>query len=265
MLVSGICLTERKVVGAELREMALDYKLFTRDDMRDAPSDSLAKFAYIEEICRARMYEIADMSDSSALDAMLKKHYMTTVGAAAEELGVTGLPKRNSAKSLDTTEFEEFLLAAGAIVTKIHISQVGNSDSVQLAESTRTKIEKKIVKLRAIIEGGDLPLEKREALLEKLDDLAKELYERRIGLGKTMAILATVLVMSTAFLADAPNAAKTAIEIMGLIEGDREAEHKEHERLGAPPSPLAITDQTGSATPSVSKQSVFDLDEDAPF
>lgn len=242
----------------------MNYQLLTSDDYRDAPPEPEMKFAYLEELARDRLFAIVDESQSASIDSLLKETYMSVVRSSAGALGLTGLPAPTNG-TLDD-QFRRFLLAATALVTRIHVthSQAGK-DTVRLASETRVTIQKKISRLRVYVEQAEnIPEAKRAALLRKLDELLAELNERtRLSIGKAMAILGSVLVGTTTFLAEAPDAAHTVTNIISAIFQDQEAEEAEAARLGPPPAALALTDQREAQESRGSFDG--DLDDDVPF
>jgi hypothetical protein len=249
----------------------MPFKLITADDYKNAPSDPGEKFAYIEALCRERLYQAVETTQSNALDIMLAREYMETVRAAAEALGIPGLPPPNNDQQ-HREEFDEFQLAATRVVTKIHIqgSEAGSRTSVQLSEDARKRIETKIALLRKTIEEADIPQKRKDTLKRKLDELSIELVERRLGFGTALLTLSTVVALASSALADAPQAVKNikgaVTEIVAIIGAEKVAEEREAKRLGAPPKALAITDQRPQARPSVRPQPFdSDLDDEVPF
>ena len=64
---------------------------------------------------------------------------------------------------------------------------------MQLRETTRTKIEHYLSRIREIIDKSNLPNHRKKALRDKLDELTEELVKRRLNFGKTMLVLSIVL------------------------------------------------------------------------
>jgi hypothetical protein len=132
-------------------------------------------------------------------------------------------------------------LAVQGEVARIRIRgrSARNPYFIQLAPNTRTKIEHHIDRIRDAIEASDLPDWRKEVLHAKLDDLIAELDKRRVGFGRTMAVLSAVLVAlasATTIAAEGPNA---VANIMKLLAIDKESENAARLRLAPPEKALA--------------------------
>jgi uncharacterized protein (UPF0147 family) len=198
---------------------------------------------------------------------------MALVAGAAEALEIKDIkyPDRfdDPADGID-----EFMLAVSKAVAKIKLRNSSSTHqlSVRLGVKTRGLIERQIQKLREIISQGEIPDDKRKALLKRLDELSVELSQTRVSFAKVMAVLAHVSIgvaTGTTFLAEAPHAIAT---ISSLLGHDKAAEEAEAKRLGPPPKPKALPSPIKpDASPDFSRasrpysQSVPIIDDDIPF
>lgn len=245
--------------------MALLYELITDEDYDSLPEDPEDRFVALERICRRNMNELVHEDDRGEYISLIQMQYMTTVAAAATELGVGGVEYPDQSER-PWNEIDSFLLAVSGATTRIRLRGTvkNRATSVRLSARSRAKIELQINRLREAIEKAeDLPPRRREDLLKKLDELSLELTQPRIRFGVVMAALAFVAVgvgETTNFLANAPDAIATITSIIGA---DKEAEEAEAERLGSPHLPKALP------APSHKKERpatvILKPDDDIPF
>ncbi|MGR9449291.1 hypothetical protein [Rhizobium leguminosarum] len=236
----------------------MDYDLITDDEYDSLPEDAQQKFAALEAICRRSMNRLISDQTPRHFDELIRMQYMITVAAAAAELGVEGVTfpghLDNPADGL-----QYFLVDVSAATTRIRLRNSASlAYSVRLSARTRGRIELQIRKLRDVIDGSELPADKRDRLLAKLNELAAELDHTRVSFSKLMSLLAALsvgLAGTTSFLADAPNALTT---ITSLVGADKEAEEAEARRLGAPPVQKALPAPTTTSQENA-------LDDDIPF
>lgn len=222
----------------------MPHDIISDEDYNNLPSEPEEQFIIIEAICRRNMASLITEETPTNYDAMVRLSYMSTVAAAAEELGVGSLYPYEQLTD-PTDGFRDFLISANSLTTRLRIRRAGknNATSVHLANKTRGLIELQVNKLREIISKSDLEDERKKALFNKLDDLLSEVSNPRVSFGKVMAILAHIGVgvgLSTGFLADAPDAIATITKLIGV---DKEAEDQEVRRLGPPPKPKQLTSQ----------------------
>ena len=254
----------------------MNYELISAEDYNNLPEESDLKFVEIDRICRRNMTAMIDQNTSGEFDAMVRLQYMTTLSAAAAELGITGI---NYPRSQDypAAHFPEFMLAVSGAVTRIRLRAGARAApySVKLANRTKARIELEIQRLRTIINDADIPEGKRQALLDKLNELVAELNQTRLSFAKTLKILAAIafgIGGGTAFLADVPQAIVT---IASLIGADKEAEETEAKRLTAGadrpllPAPTKPEgpppNQPRQAATTRPRSAADDLDDDIPF
>jgi hypothetical protein len=246
-----------------------DYELMTEADYASLPDDPEGQFVALEAICRRGISKLINQETSNYYDSMVRLQYMSTVFAAAQELGISGLHNYEE-RSNTADAFDNFLLSANAVVTKIRLRKAGSNsqNSVRLSNRSRSRIEMQVEALRALVRDGDFPEHRKDALLRKLGELSEEIFRERVSFSRVMAIIAYVSAAiggTTSFLASAPDAITTIVRVIGE---DKEAEEAEAQRLGSAPKPRVLP------SPSLSKPVLpppkpasrsSDLDDDIPF
>lgn len=254
-------------------------QLITREDYANLPEDDEECFLAIEEICRRNMDSVINELSREENPGPIWASYMSIVSTAALQCGIHDLSIHPSITN-DFERLQKFQEALDVVTTRLHFRNRRRSgpESVQLALNTRPKIEHHVMLLRMAIEKSQLSNERKERLLNKLDELLEELNNRRLRFGRTMAILGTVLVGVTSVGADGPetvtNITAGITSIMRLIGKDKETEEDAVRRLTPPPMALpAPSDPTPEPLSSKRKfggsfdwdQKAADIDDHIPF
>lgn len=251
----------------------MNYSLLEFEDYESAPKEPHRKFAALEQTARRRMNEIMDNSQSGDLATELRNQYTTLMIAAARALGIPGVTYPTGEYRNEWEEYQSFSVTVQGVVAQIMLNEqlVSQPFSVQLATTTKAKIEGQITILRGIIENSDMPAKRRKALISQLDDFSAELNRPRLNYA-VIAVVATAFLAGiqgvTSTLADAPNAYQTIGSILKWIGQDKDAEEAERERLGAPvpllPTPAPKSPSEPQPSPSFGGFA-DDLDDDVPF
>jgi hypothetical protein len=152
--------------------MNLDFELISADEFDALPEDDEQCFVEFEAICRRNMTRMINDQTSGHFDRSVQSQYMAAVSSVAVECGLPGLARQIPAENDNAfyDEFSQFCLAVQGEVarTRIRGRRSRNSVSVQLADSTRTKIEHYISRLRETIDKSSLPDHRKKALRNKL-------------------------------------------------------------------------------------------------
>lgn len=251
----------------------MNYELISEADYASLPKDNEECFATFEAICRRNMTAIiAQSKDDRGTEQEVRSQYMAAVSAVASECGI-----RNLEADTDydyNTFYEVFTPFQRAVHGEIaHIRVRGRGIiplySVQLAPNTRTKIEFHIDHIRMTIDTSDLSNDRKKTLSDKLDELAAELANPRLGFGKTMAVLSALLVGMAAATTVAAEGPAAVTNIMKLISIDKESEDAARLRLAPPQKalspPAVVTASRGGKSPSWNAPKGGDLDDDIPF
>jgi hypothetical protein len=206
------------------------------------------------------MNRLIDHYSSASFDRSVRMDYMQTVASAADELGISN-NKYPYGFDGDDEVFTDFSIQVTGTITRIRLRRARQAGphSVRLSSQARVKIQHLIQRLRAHVASSDLSHERQVALYSKLDEFEAELQRPRASFANVMTIvtcLAAATVGSTTFLADAPNALNTILRIFGR---EKEAEEREHARLGPPPK--LITNHSTAKSVRVSDRQL----DDVPF
>jgi hypothetical protein len=177
----------------------MDYDLISEEEYAGLPDDDEECFVAFEAICRRNMNRMINEDTSHEFDWTIKSQYMSAVSSVGEECGIPNIKMGAYNEQEFHETFSRFCLAVHGEIARIRIRGRGmrHPYSVQLAPNTRTKIEHHISRIRHTIDASDLSSDRRKALGAKLDELTAELANRRIGFGKTMAVLSTRNVSTT--------------------------------------------------------------------
>jgi len=253
----------------------MDYSLLEFEDYDRAPAEPHRKFAMLEQTARRRMNEIMENTQSGDLSTELRNQYITLMIASASALGIPGVSRPEGEYRSDWEEYQAFSISVQGVVARIMLNErlVVSKHSVQLATTTKAKIEGQISILRGLIEHSDMHDKRRKELIKQLDEFTVELNRPRLNYA-AVAVIATAFLAGiqgvTSTLADAPSAYQTIGSILKWIGQDKEAEERERDRLGAPPPALTAPADPKPKAASSAPQSSFgafadDLDDDVPF
>jgi hypothetical protein len=252
----------------------MNFELISAEEFDNLPEDDEQCFVEFEAICRRNMTRMINDDTSVNFDRSVQAQYMAAVSSVAMECSLTNLSVKIPPESSISfhEEFSRFSLAVQGEVARIRIRgrRSRNSLSVQLTDNTRTKIAHYVSRLRETIDQSDLSEARKKALRGKLDELVDELGNRRLSLGKAMALLSMVMVglaSSTTIAADGPSA---ITHIMRLIGIDKESENAAVSRLAPPPKALPAPPQRPppvhvNAQPAASQADRPELDDEIPF
>jgi hypothetical protein len=250
----------------------MNYELIAAEEYDSLPEDDEQCFVQFEAICRASVNRMINENSTRDFDRQVQLQYMAMVSAAALESSIPNI----SMPEYDDEHFYEiyqsFCVAVQGQIARIRFRQRGfrHPYSVQLLPNTKTKIEHHIAQIREVIKTSDLPGDRQRALGAKLDELVAEIDKSRVGFGKVMAVLGTVLLglaNVTIVAAEGPTAVNA---IMKLITLDKETEDAAKLRLAPPqkalPAPPAAKTRAASAgAPSWDAPKGDELDDEIPF
>jgi hypothetical protein len=157
--------------------------MITDEDLESFPEDPQLAFVEFERLARRVLFaELEQVNGGEAVDD-LRLEYMNKVVGAAKAYGIDGIrsyliPSRSSAIY---TEYADFLSTVDhyTIQIRIHAAARSRKFSVALDASTKSKIRHFVEQIKVEIEKSDLPVEKREALLAKLNAFLTEVDRTR--------------------------------------------------------------------------------------
>jgi hypothetical protein len=228
----------------------------------DLPDDEEEAFLFLQKQFKdALTARLRDMpEDGYSRDAYLD--YMAHVIGAARELNVEEV-KDWTIPLNDSNiypEYSAFELAVTQVIVQAQIRSNRKSRrfSVALSRSDRDKISHHVVQLRNIIVGSSLSIEKREAILDRLNELQKEIDRDRSRMDRFADFMSRLAAVSKDFAQEGAEPwwkwAEAILEILG------KAKNKEDDQLKLP-APKERKRIEGPKTPSENKE----LDDDIPF
>jgi hypothetical protein len=214
------------------------------------------------------MTRMIDENTSSDFDQAVREQYMAAVAAVAQECQISNIVYDPAGRGNFNDYFSQFSLAVQGEVARIRIRSRGmrHPYSVLLTDSTRTKIEHYVSRIRDTVERSDLDPERKKRLRNRLDQLAAELSSPRLSFAKTMGILAAVLATAGSSVTIAADGHNAVAQIMQLIGRDKESEDAAAQRLTPPPKALPAPHlKTQPVRQRPQHRASSDADDDIPF
>jgi len=235
----------------------MSYELISEEEYANLPDEDDRCFAEFENICRRNMTRMIDENTSGDFDRVVRDQYMAAV---AQECNIPNIEYNPDVQDNAYEIFSRFSLVVQGEVARIRIRSRGmrHPYSVLLTDSTRTKIEHYISRIRDTVERSELDADRKERLRDRLDQLAAELNAPRLSFAKTMGILAVVLASMGSSVTIAAEGQSAVAHIMQLIGHDKETEEAAAKRIAPPPKALPAPSRP---TPQV----VPELDDEIPF
>jgi hypothetical protein len=159
------------------------------DEFANRPENDELAFLHFEKIFRKSLDEALSQLRRNSGDEYWDSynHFMQTyinyVLATAKELNLVSLEYwvNNPNAANDSQHFNQIKFDIDAAITgiKVRHAEVVRKYSVRLEPATREKIRELINKIKLTIEGIDLPLPRKEALMAKLNAFAAEVDRDR--------------------------------------------------------------------------------------
>ncbi|MCF6445489.1 hypothetical protein [Nereida sp. MMG025] len=213
--------------------------LLEAKDYDNLPTEPIEKWLQLRDTIEKRLANYYDQQTADfVFDA--KVEYTETLNALSTELGL-GVIIDSSYGNID----EDFpsikaQVAATAARWNIRARNAPYNGILVVSEPVKERIEVEIERLKKAIRDSDLEAEKKEMALNKLDELIADLAKKSIAysdLMKTLAFVAMGLGGTTAFLADAPDAIATIMQVIGLQQEASEKHQSLIEGFNNPPVP----------------------------
>lgn len=154
-------------------------------DLTDLPEDDELAFLRIESQLRKQVDDFLRDETESGAYFFAYRNYLTRAIAAAEYLNISSLsfawevPSSN--KELSDV-YTSFTLAVDKIFMRVNISLSRKATSVALNDSTRRKIQHFVNQIKEIVDNLDVPEDRREVLLSKLNAFSVEVGRNRTRL-----------------------------------------------------------------------------------
>ena len=246
----------------------MSYELISEAEYASLPDDDDQCFVEFESICRRNMTRMIDDNTSSGFDRIVRDQYMASVAAVARECSIPNI-SYDPEEQTDAYEiFSRFSLIVQGEVARIRIRSRGvrHPYSVLLTDSTRTKIEHYISRIRDTVERSDLDPSLKQKLRGRLDQLSSELNSPRLSFARSMGILTVVLAAMGSSVTIAADGQSAVAHIMQLIGHDKETEEAATKRIAPPPKALpAPAAKTPPRRQHPLQRPAPDMDDEIPF
>ena len=123
----------------------IDYELLKPEDYDGLPDEPEKQFLEIERLARRRMYDILQGPDDNQFQHDVRVHYMVTVSAAGEELGIEGVDYPTNGNDF-ADNYDTFQHKVQGTITRLLLrnAKLTSVHSVKLANRSRGRIELEI-------------------------------------------------------------------------------------------------------------------------
>ncbi|SLN66172.1 hypothetical protein TRL7639_03755 [Falsiruegeria litorea R37] len=214
--------------------------LLAATDFEDLPSDEIDRWLRLRELLEHRVDESEDHQNGYSRATLLE--YTQLINAIATELGlgtIAEAPTGNIHEVIDDFRAEVAAVAA-RFSLRANKRKLASAASVTLSGDVKVRLSEEIAKLRIFVHEAELTEQKKSKILNRLDDLQKEIDEDRVRLKSVMtalALCAAGIGGTTSFLADAPEAAQTIANVSQLVGLQKLANEEKAEVLKLPSEP----------------------------
>lgn len=244
----------------------------TDTDFEDLPEDDNDAFVYLESISRARLHESdTDNNGNYSYEDIMR--YMNEITALAEEFDIPGI---NYIDEFDgyQNEYGRFTRKVETRSAQIRVRRArrARKNSVAISGKGRETIQHYLEKLKAEVEGADLPDKRKRALRDKIAEFELELAKKRFDLVRAMTLFALIATTAHEFTDTLIEAPKLVQLISGKLGAEKLEDDEQAKLLPAKEPFKAIPDMSpkkeapasGWGTPGTSAFD-SDLDDDVPF
>jgi hypothetical protein len=250
------------------------------DEFLNRPDDPELAFLHFERIFRkpldAQLAELTAREGDAYWDSYnhFMQTYINSVLATVQALDLEILVRwvNNPSEANNDKNFKQMKFDIDAAITliKVRHAQISRKASVHLESTTREKIRELINKIKLTIEGIQIPLPRKEALMTKLNAFAAEVDRDRTKFEAFGALMIEAAGVAGKMEQKLRPIRKWIDSIAGLIREANEAENAimklaaPAKHLQAPAKQLAApSDDLWSK--SETKPAPSDLDNEIPF
>jgi hypothetical protein len=254
------------------------------DEFINRPADDELAFLHYEKLYRAPLDKaLSDLQDSEQ-DRYWNSynHFMQTyINHVIATIKALDLPileywVNNPGAANDAKNFTQVKYDIDAEITgiKVRYAQVDRKSSVRLEMDTREKIRDFINKIKLVIEGVELPLPRRETLMDKLNAFAAEVDRDRTRLA-AFGALVIEMASGVAKVERKIRPVRKWVDSISKLLHEARAVEDAHPALLAPAQRLQAPTKRITATPPPGARSsgplwapskpTADLDDDIPF
>lgn len=231
-------------------------------DYEDLPDNDHDAFVSLETLSRQRMHdEEADQNGNFSFYAVMR--YMNEVSALAQQFEIPGITYQDSGDNYHE-EYGRFTRAVEFQTAQIRVQRARRlrRNSVEISGANRERIQKLLERLKAEVQGADIPEKRKQGLLDRIGDFETELSKKRFDVAKAMMVVALAAAAANDFVGVFKEAPKLTESIIRML-GSEQVRQEEIQQLIPRSAPLkALEDQRPQNEPRLFDT---DLDDDVPF
>lgn len=198
--------------------------MVTLQNLIDLSPDDDEAFVAFEAVCRQAVDEAGVDRDNALIE------YMTLVQGASEEYGVDPERQlqREDSKALSRLDYSWFSQAALKLVTrlKVRTAKRANVVTIELAPADKTKIRAEVERLRNRVEAAtDIDVRRKRAIMQRLDDILKEIEKPRANHGAVLVMLAAIVPLvgqAQDVVVKLPETIVAVMDVIGVVAGEEE-------------------------------------------
>jgi hypothetical protein len=199
----------------------------------------------------------------------IRHSFMNVIVASSKRYEIEPFASMNVPRINDSLNFGQFKADLDHYVTQLVLDNSAQTrrDSVTILPSSKDKIRTYIRALRDCIENANMVETKRSSLLDRLDELEKELEKRRANMLLVAKLAFEVLAIPGGTWASYEIATKLITNISQTVEESREAEQANKPMISAIKTVPALSPprQPEQQRRGYGGGFADDLDDDVPF
>jgi hypothetical protein len=231
------------------------------DDLPDEPE---LAFVQVHQGFQDELEEKLRETENSFASHSAYVRYMSKTKAAATELGIEALSPWvvPSSSGSDFTIFYDFDSAVTAMLTQIQIRHARRDRrySVRLNTAERERIRHLLNQVREIVDAMDLPLNKRDAINDRISALQAEIERERTRLDAFAGMLITLGQAGEAVLRPVQDLVDSINTLLGKAK-----EAEDTLRLYGPTEPKRLEAPKPQLPKPRDAPATADLDDEIPF
>ncbi|WP_157063875.1 hypothetical protein [Methylobacterium tarhaniae] len=247
------------------------------DEFMDRPDDDELAFLHYEKIFRARLdQQLEKLSEEdqnrywTAYNHFMQTYIngvLSSVTALDLEILLQWINSPYEASNPENFQKIKYDIDSAIVLIKVRHAQSSRKSSVRLDKDTRSKIRDYITKIKTTIEGIELPLDRKEKLLSRLNAFSIEVDRDRARYEAIGALVVEAATIAGKAEAKLRPIRKWLDSIAGLLRAANGIEERQS-RLPAPPKRIPGppnrqgSNNGGNAS---SKPDPSPFDDDIPF
>lgn len=248
------------------------HNFITQEQLDNLDDDNSIAFMELVNICQRKLsdklHQLSDNADQNWREMEDLQHsFMNVIVAAAKRFTIEPFASMEIPRINDNLDFRQFQSDLDHYITQLVLTNSMRSkrDSVELPQEAKDRIRSYIHGLRDCIEKSNMDEKRRNKLLDRLDELEKELEKRRANILAVAKLAFDILALPGGVWASYEIAAKLLTNMSQTVEQARIAEQASKPLLPSKPTPALSAPR---AVPQPKPQfGGFgdDLDDDVPF